>query len=172
MNFKKAFAGLFSFAVLASACSSAALQAAAAETERTYQESQLTAFLYTDDCQTAIDCRIYDDMPNVPYVRLSDFYKDLTEDEITIRNNQDGSYDITVPLGGTATIDTGTDLLTTECFSDLTAVRSEEDGTGTLSKWFVDSGEESIEDDLLPVTMDFAKYSIDIVGDENDLWFP
>lgn len=173
MDLKKTIAFISALAVSGSALVSNGISAFADEDERQFETGSLPTFIYTMDNQTEINCRIYEDMPSIPYIRFSDYYKCWTEQDAEIVNNGDGTYTVTVPTGAKAVIDVNKDTLSTDEFAYFTGVQSEIEGTDDMLNIFVkDVQSEAVEYDEKPVTIDFSNYSIDITGDENDIWFP
>ncbi len=173
MDLKKTIAFISALAVSGSALVSNGISAFADEDERQFETGSLPTFIYTMDNQTEINCRIYEDMPSIPYIRFSDYYKCWTEQDAEIVNNGDGTYTVTVPTGAKAVIDVNKDTLSTDEFAYFTGVQSEIEGTDDMLNIFVkDVQSEAVEYDEKPVTIDFSSYNIDITGDENDIWFP
>ena len=117
MNTKKTIAGLSALSVLISSGAFTAMTAFAAETTD-YTTGKITAHLYSDEVLRDIECRYYSDMPNVPYIKLSDYYScwmsQYPDQELEITNNNDGTYNVKVPYGTVGTIDTNKETIETD----------------------------------------------------------
>ena len=117
MNSKKTIAGLSALSVLISSGAFTAMTAFAADTAE-YTTGKMTAHLYSDEKLKEIECRYYNDMPNVPYIKLSDYYScwlcQYPDQELAITNKNDGTYEVKMPIGATGIIDTNKDTVSTD----------------------------------------------------------
>ena len=77
MFFKKTIAGITAFTTVAamSGMTAFADDETTAASENSYKEAKLDTLVYSPDNKQTMDCRYYDSMPNIPYVKLSDYYK-------------------------------------------------------------------------------------------------
>lgn len=173
MKLRKSFAGISAMLITAGALpfSQAAAFAADSAKEKTFTKGTIPAYVYSLDNKVDIECRFYEDMPNVPYIKISDYYKNYSGDALEIKGEK-GKYTVTTPVGATATIDVNSDTLESaeyEAFFRPTAELSEDSG---LVELFVNSTDVKTEGDPKPMTIDFAAYDIDIYGDDNEIWMP
>ena len=101
MNSKKTIAGLSALSVLLSSTAFTAMNAFAEEAAD-FTIGKITAHLYSNENLRDIDCRYYNDMPNVPYIKLSDYYNcwmsQHNDNELVITNKNDGTYEVKVKL--------------------------------------------------------------------------
>ena len=172
MNIKKTIAGISALSVLISSGAFSALTASAADTAD-YKTGKLTAYLYSFDKTQEIECRYYNDMPNVPYIRYSDYYKcwiDQDGQELTIKNNNDGTYEIKVPIGATGTVDVNKDTISSDDFLKFACPEYILNASGSNLFTYVLGEINTSEPEKY--TYDYGKYNIDLHGDENDIWWP
>lgn len=121
------------------------------------------------------ELRFYSDMPNVPYIGISDYYA-LMLPGAQMKVEHSGSSYVLTSQTGTATVDTEKDVFTS---SDLSAFTNLMDQVQKgMPNVYYDGNPyaafESVEYDRDPttVTFDFAKYHIDLRGDDGDVIFP
>ena len=173
MNFRKTIAGISALTIVSGALPFAQAAAFAAETEKTFTEGTVNAFVYSPEETAEIDARFYSDMPSVPYVKLSDYYKNWSGDELSI-TGKDGKYTLKNAVGASGEIDVNKDTLTAAEYSTFTLPIPELSEDSSLTKMFVQDSSKEIEVSGTPkiITIDFSNYDIDLYGDENDIWFP
>lgn len=153
------------------AASSGLTAFAAEEAAPAFTEKELTALVNSIENVEAIDCRYYSDMPNVPYMKLSEYYTLWTGQELAIANKNDGTYEVTVPAGVKGTYDVENDVVSTDdanyFFMPENQI-SEEDPYANLYVRAVE-GENA---ETAAIEIDFGKYDIDLIGDGEELWVP
>ncbi len=182
MNTKKTIAGLSALSVLISSGAFTAMTAFAAETTD-YTTGKITAHLYSDEVLRDIECRYYSDMPNVPYIKLSDYYScwmsQHPDQELEITNNNDGTYNVKVPYGTVGTIDTNKETIETDDIAYFMAPEyAVSDDSEELYTYIRQlnaeplSGEEDEDEDDESASLDLSEYKIDLRGDESDIWWP
>ena len=172
MNCKKTIAGIAALSLLLSQSALVAMNASAEEVTE-YRESTMKAYLYSYDNTVDIDCRFYNDMPNVPYIKLSDFYYYWTDQKLEITNKHDGTYDVKVPIGSVGTIDINNETVYSDDFESYVYPQYVMEGDDTSYATFVHS--EGIDEYVpMELTIDFSKYNINLRGDEDsdELWWP
>ena len=108
-------------------CLSAAVPVTAFADGPEFSEKDITAYVYSTENQKILASRFYSDLPEVPYVRLDDFYSLLLGKKLTVE--ADGSkFTLTNPMGQTAVVDTDLDTLKSDDyaeFSNTTMFRQE-----------------------------------------------
>jgi len=169
MNIKKTIAGISALSVLISSGAFSALTASAADTAD-YKTGKITAHLYALDKTTDIECRYYNDMPNVPYIRYTDYYKCWVDQELKIKNNNDGTYEITVPSGATGIIDVNKETLKTD---DVIRFSYPEylldSATSQLNTYVANETDVST---AIASEINFSENNLDLRGSEDDVWWP
>ena len=170
MNCKKTIAGISALSLLLSTSAISAVTASAADDEKNYKEEAITAHLYNENDTTTMKCRYYNDKPNIPYIRLSEFYKTWLDQDLEITNNNDGTYEVKVPIGTTGTIDTNKDTLYSDDLGYFIVDEESASGESFTNDLFLKA--ETDEHEAVEETMDFAAYNIDLIGDDNDIWWP
>ena len=169
MYFKKTIAGIAALSMLLSQYALTAMSASAAETND-YQESTMKVHFDGTENTTDIDCRYYNDMPNVPYIKLSDFYNCYTGQDLEITNKNDGTYEVKVPIGAIGIIDTNNETVSSEDFVSYFYPEYILLGNNTSYATYIQS--EISTPEPIDVTVDLAKYHIDLREGEDDIWWP
>jgi len=176
MNCKKTIAGISALSMLLSTSAVSAVNAFAADDETTnYTDKTINAYLYSKDNVDTMTVRYYDDKPNIPYVKFSEFYNKWLGQDVEITNNNDGTYVVKVPVGAEATFNVEDDTLKV---GDGRFFVPEEDATGSsgISDIFIrelaDDSESGDGEESEELVMDFGKYHIDFYGDDSDIWCP
>lgn len=152
------------------AASSGLTAFAAEEAEPTFTEGTLTALVNSVDNVASIDCRYYSNMPNVPYMKLSEYYSLWTGQELAIANNNDGTYEVKVPAGVIGTYDTENDTVSTDDAGYFFMPEDELNAENPYNNLYLRSPE--VDYVATAFDLNFSDYNIDIIGDENELWFP
>lgn len=168
MNFKKTIAGISALSLL---LSTSAVTASAAADDKGYTDAKITAYVYSPENVQEMDCRYYDGKPNVPYISFSDFYKTWAGEDAVITNNNDGTYEVKVPIGVTGTIDVDKDTISTDDREYFLGLREEKTGDSSSDDLFLKIKKRN---DHQPVAFDFelSNYNIDIFGDGDEIWLP
>ena len=169
MNFKKTITGISALSLLISSGAFTAMNAFAADAAE-YRTGKITAHLYSEEKLKDIECRYYNDMPNVPYIKLSDYYSCWISQELQITNKNNGTYEVTVPIGVTGTIDVNKDTVSSDDFVKFICPQYVIDSNTSNFYTYVKSITEL--DEKESETIDFADYNIDLRGDDNDIWWP
>ncbi len=124
----------------------------------------------------SIDLRFYTDKGDVPYVSVADFYKMMLPKENITVSRQGDLYTITTS-GGTATVDVKKDLFSSTTFITLFDMNSLS-GTDVPSGASYDGAPylKAVSCNLLPqvskADFNFKKYSIDLLDDGRNVFFP
>lgn len=132
----------------------------------------------TDRTSYKIPLRFFAGMPNVPYIRATEYYKDITGDkELKVKKTAEDEYLLTGASGDTATVNTATDVLTTEHYEAFTTARTAVEGAISANSMtngapFVLALPDEIQAPDQTVTIDFTKYDLDLKGDSDDIWMP
>ncbi|SDB57647.1 Peptidase family S41 [Ruminococcaceae bacterium FB2012] len=165
---------LFSAATALVCCASAFPFAAFAE-DPEFTQKDITAHVYSQDNVKSLSSRFYSDLPAVPYVRLNDYYQLLLGKELKV--DADGAvFTLTNPLGQTAKIDTDTDLLTSDDFSEFinTTIYRQDNVYNVYYDGmpFVRVADTDFDGAAVSTSIDFSGYGIDLRSDEGELWVP
>lgn len=124
----------------------------------------------------SVPLRFYEDMPNVPYVSVSDFqsimYPGTT---VEVSKTSSGRYELSGPEG-TARVDIRKDIFESDDYLAFTNLMGQ-----------VQAGMPNIVFDALPIirwkaidvtpkkktlTLDYGKFGINLRADDNGVWFP
>ena len=171
MFFKKTIAGI---AALTTVAAMSGVTAFAAEDEvakdNGYKDGTLNALVYSEDNKTTLDCRYYDALPSVPYVKLTDFYKNWSSKELEVKNNNDGTFEVKSSLGAVGIIDINADTIKTDDAGYFYSTEDEVEADSPLNDLYVKDDPQ--ERKILAQTIDLGAYNIDIIADNDDIWFP
>ena len=171
MNFKKTIAGISALSMLLSTSAVSAVNAFAADEEtKNYTDKTINAYLYSNDNVDTMTARFYNDKPNIPYLRISEFYKKWLDQDLEITNKNDGTYDVKVPFGTVGTFDVEKDTIHSDDVGKFFIPEEDANSTSAASDLFI--REEEAEEKAVDMTFDFGAYNIDFLGDENDIWLP
>ena len=75
-----------------------------AAANQTYQTKDVTAYLYSMDSKTKLECMFNDDLSSVPYVDAADYLNQIFTVSFTESKGDDGVYSVT-SKNGTMTVD-------------------------------------------------------------------
>lgn len=146
--------------------------------ENEFTEKKLTTHLFSEDNITEADVRFYDDLPDIPYIRLTDFYSLLMADEkqMSVSESDDGVFTFTSATGASAVIDTDADTLYSDDFENfINTTMKKQDGADNVyydGSPFIRIGDVTYDKDPDPVNIDFSNYDIDLRADKDDIWLP
>lgn len=106
----------------------------------------------------------------IPYVKLTELYKLISDYDITINNLEEENYEITINNGekiAKATINTKDDTLYSNDYGLFTEIPDEEDSTIMLKNYT-----SNLIGTPKDTSINFTKYKIDLYGDEDNIWIP
>ncbi|MEE3467405.1 MAG: S41 family peptidase [Eubacterium sp.] len=128
--------------------------------------------------ESTMTLRFFAKTPHVPYVRMKDYYVQLSGGKpLQVQKNSADEYLITTPKGETATINTKSDTLESDAYSDFTRVYPPEEGDVPIN---TDYGGAPFLEPLADVVLEedahyslsYADYGLDLIGDTDDIWLP
>ncbi len=174
--FRRTAAGISALAILAAMpCMTAFAAEAETETEAAFSAAQLPVLHYSAEDVSAIDCRFYEDLPSVPYVKLTDYYTLWVDNTVEITELSEGVYEVKVPYGTTGVFDTVKDTVTAEDRLTFLEPLEKHNGEDYTEHLFVQDAEDAEKDDAdkkHPLSLDLASYDIDLRSSEGELWCP
>ena len=154
----------------------------AAPEDPAYTEKEVPVLRESTESTETATLRYYEDMPNVPYVELSQYYNqfylvstDLTEG---LTDSRLGSHHVVANIGGyTAEIDTRTDAIVTDDLSEFTLLayylQLEMSGEVDENYPFISEDGTKLEPEYPePMTLRLGDYGIDIRGGEDGVYIP
>jgi hypothetical protein len=122
-----------------------------------------------------LDVRFYSDMPNVPYVSLSDYYYKIQKESMTVRSLGGGVLELSNDRegGSKARLDTGRVTLTSDDFRGFAMVK-ESDGSSGFDCKLVSTASTTEVKTAETVTVDLRSYGIVPHTDRADrqVWLP
>lgn len=142
--------------------------AALADTQPAYEKKDVTAYRYSLDKSEMLQCLFLKDLPEVPYVNVEDYLDRLYTVDYTTA--ADGDVYTVSGNGTTLVADTSKETVTISNYDaglNLNLVEVEKADIGD----YIKEGAPKLSSDK-PVTFDYSKYSIDLIGDDGKLYFP
>ena len=123
-----------------------------------------------------VTLRFYKDMPNVPYIAVSAFYRMMLPNGTMTVTRKGNSYELSTATG-TATVDVVNDVLTSSSYMEFTSLMSLTKpglpGFETCSRPFLKFDSYLYEpSEVATVTHNFRKYGIDVRDDGREPFFP
>ena len=152
------------------------------EEERTgssavYSEKDVPIFKDADTGET-VKLRFYEDMPNVAYIDIADYYHlYLPDKEITVEESgtDTGIYTV-VNATGLATIDSEAETISSQDMAGFTNVmiltQEDMDNTYLDGAPYVRVADTQYLPEKSPVTYNLADYGIDVRADEEGIYLP
>ena len=139
----------------------------AAETAVTYEKKSVSAFLFAADKQKTLDVYFRSDLPEVPYVDLVDYLSVLTVNKIT-ENGSNGIVNVE-NNGGTLTVDTIKDTISSENYEKFSNMDTDKEGTSDDNMPLQDV---TATLPAFSLKIDFSKYGIDLIERDGKAYFP
>ncbi|MBR1660190.1 MAG: S-layer homology domain-containing protein [Oscillospiraceae bacterium] len=150
--------------------------------EPSYTEKEVPVLRESLQSSETATLRFYEDMPNVPYMEITQYYNQFyligTDLKEGLSASRLGDHYVLTNIGGcTAEFDTRTDAIVTDDFIGfvtpayylLLSVNDESDENYP----FLDSGSSTVVPETpTPLTLSMGKYSIDLRGGEDGLYVP
>ncbi len=141
----------------------------AAETDA-IEKHELTAYLFNMEDTKTIECIFTSALPEVPYIEASDYVGTVYKEQFTETKNNDGTFTLTGP-NGSMFINPENDTVTYDSFEEFMNLEGVSEGT-TLDSPYCKTLDVVIEGDRKNTTIDLGKYNIDIITDNNKVYFP
>lgn len=120
--------------------------------------------------------RFYETTPNVPYLGMNAYSQYMKRQTLTLRQEEDGTCVLVNGTGEELFCDTEEGKIVIQDwgkFFDLPLpLEDEANGWKDTSTHFVRITDVDYEGEAGPVTLDFAKYGINIYADEDDIYLP
>ena len=141
-----------------------------------YTEKTVSAQIYKkgNDGQTVL--RFYQDMPKIPYMGISRYYKLLLNQNLQVKKGTDGLFTLTPATEAPAVVDVKKDTLSAEDFQEFINTTIYRDPSLPNIYYdgvpFVQYDRIEVDQKPLPITIDFAKYHIDVREDGDEVYFP
>ena len=147
-----------------------------------YTEKEVPVLRETLDTDETVALRFYNDLPNVPYMTVNDFYNRFylmgtqRTEGMTTERNEDGAYVCTNFGGNSATFDTEADTIYTENLLDFVTcaygVELKLNGAVDENYPFIEYTDERTPNQPIPQTLDLKPYGIDLRSDGEQLYVP
>ena len=137
-----------------------------------YEERTITVHLIPPEDTEEIQCRFYDDLPDIPYARFTDVFRILFESTPVETDNGDGTFTVTNVLGYTAVFDTVNDTITSDDFNSFKYFNlAWEEDENEEPSFPVESYRAEAVSDPRRTVMDLSSYGLDMRG-EQEVWMP
>ena len=149
---------------------SAAVPALALDSEKTFEQREVTAYLYSPEKTKTVICLFETDMPDVPYIEILDYLDAIQVIPRTVTDNGDGTFTVSGETG-TMVADTANDTVFFDNYENFALSGTYSEGTW-LEANFLQRQASSVEGGIKPLTLDLGKYGIDIVSYDGKLYIP
>ncbi|MBO5575516.1 MAG: hypothetical protein J5956_04365 [Ruminococcus sp.] len=135
-----------------------------------YEKREVTAYKYSMDKSEKMQCLFLNDLPDVPYVDVEAYLDSIYTKDFT--TSADGDVYTVSGNGMTIVADTAKETLTINGFDsnfqlNILELEKKEDNPE-----YVTEPEASIDGTEKPVSIDYSKYKIDLIGDDGKLYLP
>lgn len=147
------------------------------ETESSTGYSEKDVTVLTDGKEAGeLTVRFYDDTPNIPYLGISEYSEYLKQQPLKMEENKDGTFTLENGIGEEMLFDPDEGTITVadwNGFFDLPLpLEDEAKGWKDTATRFIRIEDVEFEKEAAPVTLDFARYEIQVYADENDIYLP
>ena len=133
-----------------------------------YEKKDVTAYRYSLDKSETLQCLFTKDLPEVPYVNVEDYLDRLYTVDFT--TSSDGDVYTVSGNGFSVVTDTSKDTVTINNYDNALGENIVEVEKADIGD-YIKEGAPKLSSDK-PVTFDYSKYSIDLIGDDGKLYFP
>ena len=130
----------------------------------------ITAYRYSMDDSFTVECLFTAELPDMPYINVVDYCETVFIDSFTEAKNEDGTYTV-ANSKGTMVIDPDADTVYFESFEDFSNAKSALEGTD-MASLYVRQKDNDIEGEKKSLTLDYGKYGIDLIEDDDKVYFP
>ncbi len=140
-------------------------------TVKDYQEKSV-AVSREGKSKSPVTLRFYNDLPNVAYISVSNFYNLLLGKTLTVTKTGEADYLLTTAAGQQATFNTTAETM---AFNDYLAFVSQGNTTGvtTVEEMpYVKIKPIEYQPSTASLTFDMKKYGIDLKGDNDQVYVP
>ena len=135
-----------------------------------YEKRDVTAYLFGMEDSATLECLFRSDLPEVPYISVTDYLNNIYTDEFTETKNADHTYTVTNPKGSMI-VNTADDTVYFEQFETFISAAANSEGT-MLEADYCKELAAAIEGDSKTLTIDFSEYNIDLIEDGDKVYFP
>jgi hypothetical protein len=141
-----------------------------ADKEAKYEKREVTAYKYSMDKSEKMQCLFLNDLPDVPYVDVEAYLDSIYTKDFT--TSADGDVYTVSGNGMTIVADTAKETLTINGFDsnfqlNILELEKKEDNPE-----YVTEPEASIDGTEKPVSIDYSKYKLDLIGEDGKLYLP
>ena len=133
-----------------------------------YEKKDVTAYRYSLDKSETLQCLFTKNLPEVPYVNVEDYLDRLYTVDFT--TSSDGDVYTVSGNGFSVVTDTSKDTVTINNYDNALGENIVEVEKADIGD-YIKEGAPKLSSDK-PVTFDYSKYSIDLIGDDGKLYFP
>lgn len=141
-----------------------------AAANQTYQTKDVTAYLYSMDSKTKLECMFNDDLSSVPYVDAADYLNQIFTVSFTESKGDDGVYSVT-SKNGTMTVDPQKDTVSFDAYEEFTSRNVNSKNSAIESDYLNEAGGSYITKPS-KVTLELSPYKIDLVELSGKVYFP
>lgn len=121
------------------------------------------------NCHDSTMLRYYRGTPSIPYISVSEYYKEFFRTELEVVRVDSNTLRYAVPSGSCFTFDYNNDVFTS---NDLAEFSNHPDFLSSTSKTYIADKLNTIKTQPEIGTIDLAKYSINVYFDDEDVYAP
>lgn len=171
MTIRKRLVGIASAVVLAVSVFPLSAFADINETKNNaeFEKKNVSTFVFSKQKKDSLECLFLKDLPEVPYVNVEDYLDRIYTKDYTTK--ADGDVYTVSGNGMTFVADTSKETVTINGFDSnlqLNTVELEKEDNPE----YITVPEPSIIGTEKPVSIDYSKYKIDLIGDDGKLYLP
>ena len=135
-----------------------------------YEERTVKMHLSPDDARD-IQCRFYDDLPDIPYVKFEDIFETAFITVLQVNDNGDGTFTMENEFGVSALFDTVGDTVSSDNYSGFMFLHIPDNYRSKEPIFPVQQHSTEIVIAPSPTVFDLSAYNLDMRGDHG-VWVP
>ncbi|MBP3873268.1 MAG: hypothetical protein J6E32_06065 [Lachnospiraceae bacterium] len=170
---KKGIVALLMFCLIISGITVYAADSAGSDADYTVKSAKV----FTDGKEAGeLDLRFYNVTPNVSYIGIIEYSQYMKHPQMTLQKKEDGSFVIENANGEDLVYDPDADTITVNDWNGFfdypLPLENEAKGWKDTATRFIRIKDVEFEKEAAPVTLDFAKYGIQVYADDSDIYLP
>ena len=138
--------------------------------DKAYEAKEITAYLYSMDKSTTIECLFDPDLPSIPYIDACDYLQNIYTVEFTETKNEDGTYTVE-SKNGAMIVDLEKDTVHFDNYEQFSGSDVYMEGS-SIAADFIEEVDTSYIGEFKALDLDLGKYDIDIIEYNGKVYFP
>lgn len=149
----------------------AMLPASAAADKITYTEKEVKAYLYSMDDTITLNCLFRDDIPELPYIDVTDYLNQFYKADFTEKDNGDGTFTVS-NKNGDFIVDAEKDIIHFDCFEQIAYKDTEQPVSNMESKFLDTDNNYEVVGETKAYDYSLGNYDIDITSKDGRVYLP